>query len=82
MTQQSSLETQFELAVRLVRQLFATRERITIAEAVELGQAHGVSRRTLIRASRSLGVREVHNGPKPAFWEMQRLVNADKVVAA
>lgn len=70
MTQQHTLETQFELATRLVRQLFANRTRITIAEAMALGHAHGVSRRTLIRASRTLGVREVHNGPKPAFWEM------------
>lgn len=62
--------TKREIAGRLLAELFTKRKRIAIAEAVEAGAAVGVSRRTLQRACRELGVKEVHNGPFPAFWEL------------
>jgi hypothetical protein len=70
MTQHGGMETQLEKAIRLLAELFRGRERIAIAEATTHGQVHGVSRRTMSRAARQLGVQEVHNGRLPAFWEL------------
>jgi hypothetical protein len=61
--------TKRELAQRLLEELFVGRDRITIAEAVAAGVERGVSRRTLVRACREAGIREVHNGPYGGFWE-------------
>jgi hypothetical protein len=65
-----STKTKREIATDLLRDLFRDRTRIEIAEAVKRGAALGVSRRTLLRAGSELGVREVHNGPFPAFWQL------------
>jgi hypothetical protein len=61
--------TKRELAAALLTEVFATRDRISIAEVVALGDDRGVSRRTLTRAAQDLGVTEIHNGPFPGFWE-------------
>jgi hypothetical protein len=61
--------TKRELAGALLRDLFAYRERIPIAEVVAKGREIEVSRTTLIRACRDVGIREVHNGPFGGFWE-------------
>jgi hypothetical protein len=61
--------TKREHGRRILEALFADRDRVAIAEAVAAGAEHHVSRRTLVRACRDLGVREVHNGPFAAFWE-------------
>lgn len=66
------LLTKREQADRLLRALFATRTRITIAEAVEAGGRLEISRRTLTYVARDLGIREVRNGPAPGFWEIKR----------
>lgn len=61
--------TQREIAHEVLAALFRTSTRVAIADAVEAGQARGVSRRTLRRAATELGVKEIHNGPAPGFWE-------------
>jgi hypothetical protein len=61
--------TKREVADRILRGLFAHNNRISIADAIQAAGPHGVSRRTIQRAARDLGVREVHNGPYGAFWE-------------
>jgi len=52
----SSLQTQLELAIGLLLKLFEHRDRVAIAAAEEIG----LSRRTLQRAARELGIRKVH----------------------
>jgi len=47
---------QLELAIGLLLKLFEHRDRVAIAAAEEIG----LSRRTLQRAARELGIREVH----------------------
>ena len=66
----SDVRTKREIARDLLSSLFANQKRIPIAEAVAVGKHVGVSRTTLIRACRDLGVREVHNGRYGAFWEI------------
>jgi hypothetical protein len=66
----SDLKTKRELATDVLRGLFWQRPRIAIAEAVAAAEHLGVSRRTVERAARDLGVREVHNGRSGAFWEL------------
>jgi hypothetical protein len=63
------LLTKREAARVLLLKLFSGRSRITIAEAVAAGAEEGISRRTLTRACKDLGVVEVHNGRYGAFWE-------------
>ena len=62
-------QTKRELGVEILRQAFTDRPRVAIAEIVATGRARDVSRRTLTRAARHLGIVEVHNGPFGAFWE-------------
>jgi N-formylglutamate amidohydrolase len=67
----NSTMTKREQAQAVLSSLFAGgRNRIPIAEAVQAASEVGVSRRTLTRAARDLGVTEVHNGPYPAYWEL------------
>lgn len=61
--------TKREIAVAILRQEFAQRPRIAISEIVALAAERGVSRRTLTRACRDVGIHEVHNGPYGGFWE-------------
>lgn len=61
--------TKREIAENILREAFKDTARQPIAEIVARGQRQGVSRRTLTRAAADLGIREVHNGPYPAFWE-------------
>lgn len=63
------MKTKIELARDLLVELFSNRDRIEISEAVAAGAEIGVSRRTLQRACRERGVREIHNGPYGGFWE-------------
>jgi hypothetical protein len=69
---QQDLLTKRELARVILRELFADgpRTRITIEEAVEAGRQRDVSRRTLSRAAKDLGVRDVQNGRSGGFWEL------------
>lgn len=62
--------TQREIAASLLRDLFKSRDRVAIGEIVAAGRERGVSRRTLYRAGRDLGIHGVHNGPRGGFWEM------------
>jgi hypothetical protein len=62
--------TKRELAADVLQALFSQRPRIAIAEAVEAAAQVDVSKRTVQRAARDLGVREVHNGSYGAFWEL------------
>lgn len=64
--------TKREIAHEILASLFRDRERIAISEAVEAGKARGVSRRTLRRAATESGVREIHNGNEPGFWERSK----------
>jgi hypothetical protein len=68
----NELFTKRELARQLLERLFANRQRVTIAEAVEAGATQDVSRRTLRRAATEMGVREIHNGNRPGIWEKTR----------
>lgn len=61
--------TKSEVAAELLRETFANQRRVLIVDVAAAGRELGVSRRTLSRAAREFGVREVHNGPYPAFWE-------------
>jgi hypothetical protein len=61
--------TKREIARALLTGLFASRQRVPIAEAVELAKQLGVSRRTLVRVCPELGIHEVHNGRYGAFWQ-------------
>jgi hypothetical protein len=62
--------TKREHAREILRALFAHQQRIAIADAMAAGKAQGISRKTIQRASNELGVREIHNGPYGAFWEL------------
>lgn len=64
-----SMMTKREIAKTILKEQFANRERVAIAELVQIADGRGVSRRTLTRAAQELGIREVHNGPFGAFWE-------------
>jgi hypothetical protein len=64
-----NMTTKREAAAALLSELFANHKRVAIADAVAAGNARGISRRTLTRACRELGVTAVHNGPYGAFWE-------------
>jgi hypothetical protein len=61
--------TKREQAHDILRALFQGRSRIAIAEAVDAAGRLEVSKRTVQRAARDLGLFEVHNGPYGAFWE-------------
>ena len=61
--------TKREQAHEILRALLADRNRIEIEEAVEAGRANDVSRRTMERAARDLGLVNIHNGPMPGFWQ-------------
>lgn len=61
--------TKLEVAIRILSTLFAIPGRRPIADVLEAGRAQGVSSRTMRRAKRTLGIKEVRNGPFPAFWE-------------
>jgi hypothetical protein len=62
--------TKLEIALGVLRSCFKVKPRWAIADIVEQGREIGVSRRTFQRANKLLGVREVHNGPFGAFWEL------------
>jgi len=64
-----STSTKRELARELLTSRFAHRDRVAIAEVVTAASEIGVSRRTLSRAAKEIGVREIHNGPYGGFWE-------------
>lgn len=64
------LMTKREIAEAILKEMFAGRRRIPIAEARAAALARGVSYRTLYKASVLLGVQEVHNGRLPAFWQL------------
>ncbi len=64
-----SLLTKHELAQKLLREMFANHERITIAAAVREATRRGIGRKTLTEARKSIGATEVHNGPHPGFWQ-------------
>jgi hypothetical protein len=64
-----NVTTKREAAAALLAELFANHKRVAIADAVAAGAARGISRRTLTRACRELGVTAIHNGPYGAFWE-------------
>jgi hypothetical protein len=61
--------TKREIAIDVLSKLMNGHERIRIADAMDAALAHGVSIRTMQRAKADLGLVEVHNGPKGAFWE-------------
>ena len=67
------MQTKREIATKILEDLFSHRHRIPIAEAVERGREEDVSRQTLRRAGKSMGVKEVHNGPYGAFWEIPKV---------
>lgn len=62
--------TQREIAHQVLDELFRNRERVSITEAVTAAAERGVSRRTLRRAATECGIREIHNGRIPGFWEL------------
>jgi hypothetical protein len=62
--------TKLELAIALLQELFNCKQRIIINDAVAAAAERGVSRRTLIRASKILGATFVSNGNLPGFWEL------------
>jgi hypothetical protein len=64
-----ALITKREAAVQLLGELLGDSTRIVIADAVKSAQERGISRPTLQRAAKDMGVRMVHNGPYGAFWE-------------
>lgn len=64
--------TKRERALGLLGELFDDRQRIEIAEAVDRAAALGVSRRTLQRAAAELGIRAIHSGNDPGFWEVPK----------
>jgi DNA-binding MurR/RpiR family transcriptional regulator len=64
-------KTKSEIAEELLRGLFAKRHRVTISEAVTLAHESGISRRTLTRVARELGIKPVQTGPSPGLWEWQ-----------
>jgi hypothetical protein len=64
-----ALLTKYEVAEKLLREMFANHQRITIADAVREAARRGVSRRTLTKARTGIGATEIHNGPHPAFWQ-------------
>lgn len=66
----TNLAPKREIARQLLTELFGFRSRILIADAVEAGAAVEVSYRTLQRAAKDLGVKQIHNGQHPAFWEL------------
>jgi len=64
-----ALLTKAELAERLLLGIFASRERIPIAEAVAQAKQQGIGRKTLTEARKRVGATEIHNGPYPGFWQ-------------
>jgi hypothetical protein len=66
------LLTKSELARKILRDMFAKRSRITIAEAVAAAAEAGIGRKTLTEARKAIGATEIHNGPHPGFWQAPR----------
>lgn len=64
-----TLQTQREIAGALLTEALARESRVSIRAITAAGEERGVSRRTLTRAARDLGLKEIHNGPNPGFWE-------------
>lgn len=59
-----------EIADELIRELFASQKRITIADAAAKAAEYGVSRTTIGRAMAAAGVRTIRNGRHGGIWEM------------
>lgn len=64
-----ALLTKREQARELLKDVFSQRDRITVADAVALAAASGISRGTLTKARKDIGATEVHNGPYPGYWQ-------------
>lgn len=64
--------TKREIGAAILRELFANRSRVPISEVVAAAQERGVSRRTLTRAGKELGITEIHNGPYGGFWTKEK----------
>ncbi len=60
--------TKREAARALLTALFTERPRVSIAEAMEAAAERAISRRTMSRACRDLGITEVHNGRYGGIW--------------
>lgn len=60
--------TKREAARGLLASMFRERPRILIAEVMEAAAERGISRRTMQRACKDIGVGEIHNGPYEAIW--------------
>lgn len=60
--------TQFERAERLLKELFADRERVLVSDVKTAAQAAGVGFGTVAKARHQLGIEYVKNGPFPAYW--------------
>lgn len=60
--------TKREAARGLLTALFRERPRILIAEVMKAAEERDISRRTMTRACRDLGVTEIHNGRNGAIW--------------
>jgi hypothetical protein len=63
------LKTKSEIALGLLETAFKNQVRVSIAELDALAQKAGVSSRTMHRAASRFGVKEIHNGNTPGFWE-------------
>jgi DNA-binding IscR family transcriptional regulator len=64
--------TKAEVALDILADLFDRRQRITIAEAAEVGRQRGVSRQTLNRVCHELGVRTILRGRDGGVWVLPR----------
>ena len=65
-------ETQYEASLRLLRELFADRQRVLVSEAMAVANEAGISRTTFIRAKKALDIRVIHNGTHGGFWELRQ----------
>jgi hypothetical protein len=63
--------TKIELGREILLDLLAGERRILIRDAIEAGLAAGVSKTTIGRAARELGVRTHYNGRLPGFWSFR-----------
>lgn len=61
--------TQRERAEKVLLALFADEPRVSIAKAVEGGNALGISERTIRRVAHDMGVVTIQNGRASGFWE-------------
>jgi hypothetical protein len=60
--------TKSEAARQLFTALFASRDRVLISEVMKEATAQGISRATMYRARKDLGVQTIMNGRNSGIW--------------